>query len=126
MRKDELAQRLEALEATVATQAKIHVEVQRAIAAMHAAGSAMSQKSFVQQQQLSITHRKVEEMERRTADLEEMTGVLEREANDLRVDGNAHRDAIAGMSQRIDYVYQVLNQISRVLLSATKAGTSES
>jgi chromosome segregation ATPase len=112
---DDLAKRLEALEATVATQAQIHVQVQQHIGALHAIAHDLTQKQFVQQQQLSITHRRTEEQEKRLATLDEMVAVLEREANDLRVDSNAYRNEIAGLSQRIDYVYIMLQRLGQVL-----------
>lgn len=118
---DDALERLEILETTVATQAKIHVQVQQHIAAVNAAGQNLTQKSFLQSQQLSVTHRKIEEMEKRTTEVEELTGVLEREANDLRVDGNAYRNEIAGLSQRVDHIYQVLQMLSGVLTSEVAA-----
>lgn len=114
-RNDEILQRLESLEATVASQVKVHLEVQQHIAAIHGAIQGLTQKTFVQSQQLSITHRKVEEAETRIATSEELTGVLEREANDLRVDANAHRAAVDGLSQQINYLFTVLERIGAVL-----------
>ena len=115
---DELMERIETLESTAHTQAKVHIEIQKHIGGLHQITQDIRQKGFVQQQQLSITHRKVEEVE-------QLIGVLEQEANSLRVDGNAHRDAIAGLSQRIDNLYTAFQRLSEALSTTRLFGAEK-
>lgn len=98
---DGIHERLQAVEKAVATQAQIDVQVRTAISNLAAALQELDQRAFIFGQQLAIIMKKAE-------DTHEMTSVLEREANDLRVDGNAYRNEIAGLAQRVDGLYTVL------------------
>lgn len=106
--KQEINARLEAVEKAVATQAAIDLQVRQAIANLANALTELDKRAFVFGQQLTIIMKKAE-------DTAVMTDVLEQEANTLKVDANAYRDAISGLGQRVDALYTGLENIAAMI-----------